>query len=1430
MLFKSLVPLTVYRGQSECPVPKGDPVGKGELIVLLSPNKASTINLLSSGFLAYADGIYKHYYADYIYNEKIGSKTIRERLNSVEAQAFNNIEFPSELNLISKGGLNNIAKSKRNVIVDFGKWNELFFANRRKYTPSKMSKEYLNFFYKKISGSKWDGYKKTILIDAAAWERELNSKIVFASDAINNPITMILFLLNKEPDALMFLKEFNYLVINSKERSLIYVPGSALTKENFGKLKGRVSSVVSTDMNIESIEDVDKTTELAEIKTEIKKLDSEDAKVEKAKALLKNRIAKNFVGSIPEDEEIDDVTMELDEDEDDQGLNIDPDSMEDDDEEPIVSVGDEIDDEIEKEIDLIYKDGGSEKLQELATSEDEAEIRKIAHKVSKKVFQNNFMPEYSKVQLNRIERLRSQQDEIIRPLQSKEIMESKIIDETSFVGVVNIPDEDMLHSRFVNFDKCYNEKKMERDIDEGVSVLSTASRKVFITEKKVEDSSNQLTLKETRTYRLEDENGKKMTVKFDVPKVIDNNYLFINGNKKILDHQFVSMPIMKNKSDEVKINTFYNKLIIRRTGLEDNIAAPILKYLLKHTKDFKVKPGNGIRLNEKYIGTLETALIGKKLYSFEVNGWLFITAIDETYEYAKKRGITVKKPTETKYPIAIHSRKKEVLYLDIDKESYGEKIKSVMNESDITAIRKINISKRQFYTSVEIMQKVLPLSLVILHSIGLSEMIKRAGIKTIWVPTEERKKLREYSDHDYGKTILSDGVLVWEREPKECAMLMTGVNRIDFSAFTLEEMDDKDTYIFCLNKFYAHANMSYNLDQYNDFMIDGVSKEILEDYNYPTDYIGLLLLANKLLVTTDFIPETDLRNMRIRGNELISYHVFKAITDAYNDYRKSANRVHAKPISVKQDEVMRRIATSSLTEEESVVNPFFEVEKKHSVTYHGNNGLNMNRAFSIDRRAYTESMLGIVAITTDNAENVGINRIMTLDPKITSTRGYLEFKGKAGVDELTNTNLLSAGELLTPLGVEHDDPARTAMAVKQSKAMIPVDNSEPGMITNGMDKMLPYHLSKEFCIVAEDDGVVVEDKNDLVVIKYNNGRYQTVDKSTQVKKNSAAGFYIVTNMLCDKKIGDKVKKNEVVGYEKIAFRKNNDDLSATMTRGPFIKIALVPRWDCYEDSNPITAKASDAMATTMSMEETAVLRPNMDIHYIAKIGDKINTGDPLLKFDQFSQDAEVQELMNMIRGKLKEDGDAFIESSATTIKAHYTGEIVDIKIYSTVPLEEMSESMQKIVGDYYKKLNAKINILKKYKNPDDADYYMSGQRIGEFPEPIAADDRGLLKGERVGKDGILFCFYIKFKDYIKKGDKITAEFALKGINSQVIEPGLEAYSEYRPDEEIGLIIAPHTPTARKTTGIFKSMFINKLLIEKKRQLMEYWQSVRDQIK
>ena len=64
--------------------------------------------------------------------------------------------------------------------------------------------------------------------------------------------------------------------------------------------------------------------------------------------------------------------------------------------------------------------------------------------------------------------------------------------------------------------------------------------------------------------------------------------------------------------------------------------------------------------------------------------------------------------------------------------------------------------------------------------------------------------------------------------------------------------------------------------------------------------------------------------------------------------------------------------------------------------------------------------------------------------------------------------------------------------------------------------------------------------------------------------------------------------------------------------------------------------------------------------------------------------------------------------------------------------------------------------------------------------------------------------------------------ALKGIVSNVIDEGLEPFSEYRKNEPIDVLMAPGAILARKTPSAIISMFGNKCMLELERHVLEIW--------
>lgn len=66
-------------------------------------------------------------------------------------------------------------------------------------------------------------------------------------------------------------------------------------------------------------------------------------------------------------------------------------------------------------------------------------------------------------------------------------------------------------------------------------------------------------------------------------------------------------------------------------------------------------------------------------------------------------------------------------------------------------------------------------------------------------------------------------------------------------------------------------------------------------------------------------------------------------------------------------------------------------------------------------------------MTHKSDANVGVVRQLTLEPDITSTRGFINPGSKDTVEGKNSANLFTPAELLTPLGVQHDDPDRTSI-------------------------------------------------------------------------------------------------------------------------------------------------------------------------------------------------------------------------------------------------------------------------------------------------------------------------------------------------------------------------------------------------------------------
>lgn len=1395
MIYTNLKKNHMYVNQASIPFPKGTPIGRGNIIFLCTSSMVDSLDVLADEKFNLTNFSYTRYMINEKYKTKIGTKNIIENQTLNFKDIFNNRDISSLYAYIPNLQKSAVIKKKSNLIIDLGYWNQLYFSYRRKMVKvNDINNDYINFLADKLNKSELNIYKKILLIPVNYWLKKPNISFGVTKEYLNNPISILVSSLKNSPELLEKLKNIDIYLCDSNGSIMLLDP-SNIINISYVKLKTELMK----NPSLKEISD-DK-----EIENELKSEYNNDRENVSKDVLsindIKNPEVSNIVYQVSNDDQSNDDFTEEDVD--------------------AIMSSDETLDENNDEEDTEIEDNNSD-------TEEDVETEKT---IKNNLFISKFRPEFSVDDKNRIKILQKKQNDILS--QSISEMKSKTIEQSNYNGVINTTNKTILEPKAKNFTKSYNEKKLESDIDNAIAALSTTDFPIYIVSKSVEDTSDTLNAKKTYTYVLEDHKGNKFTTKFDMPIIIDERYIYLNGIKSVIQNQLIPFPIIKSGPNEVQIIGQYNKIYLRRkeTDRLDTKSQIVKKYFLdiNNSSKYRVKIGNCLIKNKEFDTPLDFDNLSKNISEITIGKNKFIFDIPKLLEYINddreknnKKPFVIPYTDDNKLIVGYNIQTKDLILIDEAKgESITDKIMNEMTKDELDKLLRIKPGGNKYtYIKAKMLDAEVPIIFFMLYCEGLTKVLEKIGVKyTINEPGTN------YDSLNKGCIKTKDKWIIWDKYPFHNSLLLNGMILLPTEDFAFEELDSKSSYIDMTPIFFKDIKKSFVLDQFKDFLLDPISKEILKDMNMPTDLNELLVTAAIMLNNNKFDSILDMKNIRIRNNEIFAQFVYKAFADAYLPYRKSMYKKRPDKLSVNRYLVTTNINGSAKTKQAgckliegaSSLNPILELEKQGAISYRGPSGINRSDAYTLSKRAFNPSMTGIIGISSSPDANVGIQRQLTLDPNIKSTRGYLEAANSENIKDMTSAELFTPAELLSPPGVMHDDGQRTAMAYKQSKYMVLTDGMTPVMIGNKVESAVPYYLSREFVITAQNDGKVIAIENNIVVVEYKNGIRDSFSLDPVQQKNSAGGFYIETKFVTDLKLGDSFKKNQILAYNPNAFTRNKDDLSASMNIGVLCKVAIAPTYDEYEDSAPITKIAAEKLATTITMEQSFIIGANARVDSIAKVGDHINVGDPLAIFEDWQDDPETASWLNDMAEIMGED----VSSHVATRKAsEYAGEIADVKFYSASDLDELSPSLRPYVEEYWKKIKAKNKVLEKYQNEGDFKTLKCGQLITEKAGKTEAKN-GKIFGRDI-TDGVLVRFFIKHKDVVKKGDKLTNYTALKGIVSNVIDEGFEPYSEYRKDEPIDILMAPGAILARKTPSAILSMFGNKVLIELKRQVKDIY--------
>ena len=982
----------------------------------------------------------------------------------------------------------------------------------------------------------------------------------------------------------------------------------------------------------------------------------------------------------------------------------------------------------------------------------------------------------------------------------KELLEPTPVDkqiETTSLKIAT-PNPEWQDMKYMNFDKDYD---LNKDIVSCIYHFSKVSKPIAIRELKVEDHSTSEDRLDLYTISAEDFRGTRFTIKLDIPKIKDNRFL-LRGNTKSIQTQFFNMPIIKTNLDTCQIVSNYQKIFIYRVNTNTGRSLPsssrFIKTLEKYTgKNVKITLGDNTRLCSKYELSIDYIDIAGVITKIETKNfeWYFDPKMMlDKYPNAN---------TSVGIPLGYNKTNKTIIYFKAAK--YTNIVDFIFETDDIMYKELYEIysnmkpSTSGTYSRCNMLNEKIPMIIVLGYLEGLSSVLNKADIQF-----ELKEKITNEERHDLHKDHIrfKDGYLLYETSYSSC-MLLNGLKECDTISYSFTDVDNKTMWLEFLDN-YGGRIKSDGIDNFYDCLIDPMTRECLEYYKLPTDFVEMFIYANNLLCDNKFIKHTDMSSRRIRRAELVAAYTYEALSEGYSTYANMIKHGRAgAEFSVKQSAVIDKLLLSPISSDDSVINALYAVENTNAVTYKGKAGLNDDRSYSLDKRIFDDSMLNVIGMSTNFASNVGITRQATMNMNIEGERGYVK-SINSDISKMNAANTLCATEALTPFGSTRDDAPRTYMTfIQTAKHALRTEESDPLLITNGADEAMPYLTIDKFAFKAKQDGVVKEITEDYMIVEYKDGNKDFINLKETVEKNSDAGFYVPLklNKMAGISQGKKIKAGDILAYDPTSFSNSvgeSDNIAYNI--GKLCKVAIVNTDDGFEDSGICSERLSKALAARIIRKVDHVIDKEAIVYDIKKVGDHVEVEDPLIIWQDPHEDEEANTLLRVMSSDTE-----ISEFGRKSIRSELSGTIVDIKIYRTVEIDELSPSLQKIVKQY----EAPIKQLQKKLKEENIEEYL--------PATYKLEPTGKLKR---AQEAILIEFYLEYKDTVAIGDKIVYFAANKATIKNIIPEKDTPYTDFRPNEKIDAFVSQISIDKRLVNSIPINGAINKLLIEMDRNVRD----------
>ena len=1005
---------------------------------------------------------------------------------------------------------------------------------------------------------------------------------------------------------------------------------------------------------------------------------------------------------------------------------------------------------------------------------------------------------------------------------------------------LDLLDESFNTSILTDFSKSYIKKTMAQDIVANIKAFSdeNKSNQLAITKFEKEDLSDQFNKLERYKFELKDKYGKTHHINFKLPKIDDDGFMFLGGNTKMIKKQWLLKPVTKTSPDEVYVQSNYNKVRIYRVGKNINkntvviakIANKISKTQTDWLNEIEIYRGNNTRLNVEYQTTIEYDELAAIYNKFIINPKSRTNKI--TYYFSQKEIAEKIKKDNLKFdfnsvriPVGIKSDG-TVISVDpiLSTESVGKMILADMKESsnrladEIDAATKtVKSNAKKIYSKIELQSKEIPLIIFLSGTFGFKKVLELENVKCVFVKKGEKissetispELLEIINKPDVNTHKFLDGTLYYDTYPIDQSMLLNGLCELPLETLEYADLDNLNTFIEYTYDKFKTRNLIKGWIAFKDLFIDPKTLEIIKELHLPTDLCELILYANSLLQNNTYQSSGEVSSWRIRDYEVLPDLLYNSISENYRKYMMKGKSREG--FSIPEDDILNKLNKSFILVNYDTTSPGSEIREKSAVTFKGPNGINMDRAFTLDKRGQTVSNIGTVAISGPDNSNIGITRQLTANPRIINTYGFVEPTTAEEAKKLSSTSLYAMEECI-PYG-QCNDPKRIGFLSSQTKHLVPGLAFDVPMVGTGMERAMIYKTSSTFGYKAKMNGKIIkiDDAAKYILIKYNDGTTERVDYGAKYIKNS--DFYLANNIEIDVKEGQSVKEGQVITHNKDYFKKHMGRL--VYTQGAMARVAVHDGEVTEEDSSGMSWRVAKKLGTTVIKKKQLVLNPTANIVSCVKIGDHVTYGDPLISYE----DAKDTDSDMALLDQLGDVDESILETIARhSASANYTGVIHDIKLYWTIDPDLMGESAKKFVKNYIKKIGEEVKAEEALTGA--ISKRRSEMQITKPLNTMKNRINGALVNPKTGS--IVIEFFIEHVEDRHPGDKVALLPALKSVNHKVFKKEecpyrINAKSKFNTidyyQSSIGIL-------ARMTVSQDLTGFLSKALFERGKEIAE----------